>query len=274
MANPSKTRLMFDTPALGAWNMAVDQALLESAEATGQTTLRFYSWSEPTLSLGYFQGHEDRNEHASSNDCPLIRRASGGGAILHHHELTYSLCIPSSNRWSSKNADLYQLVHRIIIECLNQFRAGDEEEAQLYSELIESKSSVATSTEQAETPGETRGSKRPFLCFQRRTDGDIVIGKHKVVGSAQRRLKKSLLQHGSILLAQSKFAPELVGIKELRKSWEGNVQAMQNQIAKEFVNELKLELVSQDCQLTEKESLSVKRISETQFGCKVWTLRR
>ena len=62
-------RLILDPPAEGAWNMAVDQALLETANSTGLITLRFYRWSEPTLSLGYFQRHLDRELHPPSKDC-------------------------------------------------------------------------------------------------------------------------------------------------------------------------------------------------------------
>ena len=71
--------------------MAVDETLLESAAETSATTLRFYRWDRPTLSLGYFQQTADRTQHPESADCPLVRRSSGGGAIVHDHELTYSL---------------------------------------------------------------------------------------------------------------------------------------------------------------------------------------
>src|SRR5882724_9809402 len=90
-------RLIIDPPAHGAWNMAVDEALLESAAVDGIATLRLYQWSEPTLSLGYFQPAADRQTHPASRECPLVRRASGGGAILHDRELTYSLAIPEKS---------------------------------------------------------------------------------------------------------------------------------------------------------------------------------
>src|ERR1700690_1334272 len=76
-------RLIWDDSSAGAWNMALDEALLESADADGLATLRFYRWSEPTLSLGYFQAAADRRLHPASLDCTLVRRSSGGGAILH-----------------------------------------------------------------------------------------------------------------------------------------------------------------------------------------------
>ena len=99
-------RWMWDEPASGAWNMALDEALLESAGDDPMATLRFYRWSEPTLSLGYFQRSAERAAHIASRDCPLVRRASGGGAILHDAELTYSLTIPTTDRWSAAAARL------------------------------------------------------------------------------------------------------------------------------------------------------------------------
>ena len=95
-------RLLHDPPAAGAWNMAVDEALLETAADSGVATLRFYQWNEPTLSLGYFQAATDRDQHPASRDCPLVRRASGGGAILHDRELTYSMAMSLPSARSSE----------------------------------------------------------------------------------------------------------------------------------------------------------------------------
>src|SRR5690242_18095105 len=87
-------RLLIDSAVDGPRSMAIDEALLESAAGGGPLTLRFYQWSEPTLSLGYFQRYEDRSLHPASLDCPIVRRPTGGGAILHDKELTYSLALP------------------------------------------------------------------------------------------------------------------------------------------------------------------------------------
>ena len=195
-----KGRLILDPAASGAWNMAVDQAVLETADRTGLATLRFYQWDQPTLSLGYFQRCADRSRHPASLGCKLVRRASGGGAIIHDQEITYSLCVPSSNRWSTRNIELYDLVHQAIMDQLSVLQL----EPQLYRHS---------------QPGNQSAKMEPkeFLCFQRRADSDIVIGPHKVGGSAQRRLKNSLIQHGSLLLSRSDFAPELAGVNDLGK---------------------------------------------------------
>jgi len=217
-------RLILDPAADGAWNMSVDQALLETADSTGLISLRFYTWSEPTLSLGYFQQHLDRRLHPPSLDCPLVRRRTGGGAILHDNELTYSLCVPSENRWSTKNSELYRLVHRCIVELLADVGIKSEIFGDISGDAKDNKTvevNTATDSKQAPQKDTNDDASTPtvdqssFMCFNRRSDGDIVIRGHKVVGSAQRRIKKSLLQHGSILLNRSTLAPELKGIADL-----------------------------------------------------------
>jgi lipoyl(octanoyl) transferase len=197
----SEVRLLIDPPAPGTWNMAVDETLLETAAATGHATLRLYEWDEPTLSLGYFQAVADRQQHAPSRDCPLVRRASGGGAILHDRELTYSIVLPQREaRWSGPG-ELYDIVHQTLIAAFREL--GIETEL------------VGAVMANCRSGGGSARRPEPFLCFQRRTCSDIVYDGAKIVGSAQRRRRGAVLQHGSILLAKSRFAPELPGIEEL-----------------------------------------------------------
>ncbi|QEG24118.1 Octanoyltransferase LipM [Mariniblastus fucicola] len=177
--------------------MAIDQAILESTVASGRTTLRFYGWSPATLSLGYFQKVADRQSHSPSESCPIVRRASGGGAIVHDDELTYSLCVATKGSIAKANAGLYDLVHNAILAALSE-------------------QGIAAELYEAAPDQEVKASKAdPFLCFERRAVGDIILDGAKVGGSAQRRLKNALIQHGSLLLSRSRFAPELPGLKEL-----------------------------------------------------------
>jgi len=190
-------RVLIDEPAAGAWNMAVDEALLEAAAHTGRATLRFYAWEVPTLSLGYFQSAADRQQHASSRQLPLVRRASGGGAIVHDRELTYSLALPQSAGRPAAASELYDALHGSLVAALAELGVA--------AALYRPDNCTARSPAAAE----------PLLCFQRRACGDIVTGDAKIVGSAQRRQRTAVLQHGSILLARSAAAPELPGIGEL-----------------------------------------------------------
>ena len=101
----------------GPWNMGVDESLLQHAGGD-QAVLRFYDWALPTLSLGYFQDYADRLQHPASAAAPCVRRASGGGAILHHHELTYSLVVPHTVWPAARNVDLYRVVHDALVATL------------------------------------------------------------------------------------------------------------------------------------------------------------
>ena len=114
------TRLIIDEPARGSWNMAVDEALLRWAGQgqRGGAALRFYRWQEPTLSLGYFQEFGARCRHLPSSKLPLVRRTTGGGAIVHDRELTYSFVMPIRNRFSAAIQDVVKLFHQTLIETL------------------------------------------------------------------------------------------------------------------------------------------------------------
>ncbi|MFK7770308.1 MAG: biotin/lipoate A/B protein ligase family protein [Mariniblastus sp.] len=250
-------RLIIDPPANGAWNMAVDQALLETANRTGQMTLRFYQWSEPTLSLGYFQNHHDREKHPPSINCPMVRRKTGGGAIMHDHELTYSLSIPSQNRWSRKNTELYSTLHQIIIDLLAEY----EIQSHLHKD-------VASTAAPRISPNVDHSA---FMCFNRRSDGDIVLGGHKVVGSAQRRLKNALLQHGSILMDNSQMAPDLKGIRDL-SNFCLNVGETIEKICKDVTK--RLQLVLNHEKLGNLENSAVESAFESTFNSKEWNFRR
>jgi lipoate-protein ligase A len=187
-------RLIIDEPARGAWNMALDEALLEWAAQTGGSALRFYQWSRPTLSLGYFQACCSRAHHAGSCGLPLVRRASGGGAIVHDHELTYSFVTPVRSRFAGQAHSWIGLFHQALVDCLADWS--------LQAGLCRS-------------PPPVSREREPFLCFQRRAVNDVLSSDHKIAGSAQRRRKAAVLQHGSVLLARSRHATELQGVREL-----------------------------------------------------------
>ena len=110
-------RLLPYTVADGATNMATDEALLGAALA-GVATLRFYGWSPPTLSLGYFQKEQVRLSDPLLAGLPFVRRPSGGETLVHHHELTYALALPRSwlggERWPVR-------MHDIIRDALASF---------------------------------------------------------------------------------------------------------------------------------------------------------
>lgn len=175
----------------GSLAMALDEVLLEGA-ILGEASLRFYQWREPTVSLGYFQPYAAA---AGLAGLPLVRRPTGGDLLVHHHELTYTLALPEKLLLVGAE-ELACQVHRLIGGMLGKLGA-----------------SVACQPSKGRlfAPGAPEG----VLCFLHPAAGDVLVGGYKVVGSAQRRRRGALLQHGSILLAASSHAPWLPGIRDL-----------------------------------------------------------
>lgn len=198
-------------PSTGAWNMALDESLLESAVGRGRSTVRIYRWCEPTVSLGYFQDVAALAADSRYAGLAAVRRLSGGGAILHHLEITYSLCLPPSHPWTAEPTRLYSVVHSALIDVLAQFGVR----ARMRGTGIPSGEAAPSlaSTLEVGIPDVQ------FLCFGRGDPNDVVIGPHKVIGSAQRRRRGAILQHGSILLSRSPHAPEFPGICDLADAW-------------------------------------------------------
>jgi lipoyl(octanoyl) transferase len=207
-ARPTEGCLIVDPPQPGAWNMALDEALLVDAAERGVATLRFYQWSEPTLSLGYFQRYDDRRQHAASRNCAVVRRQTGGGAILHDRELTYSITLPATHPLAWQSERLYAAVHDAFVDAIDAILPINDRQ---WSLLRHAQSLGASS------------SGEQFLCFQRRARGDVLFlpkaagaeNSWKILGSAQRRHRGAVLQHGSLLLERSPAAPELPGLFNL-----------------------------------------------------------
>lgn len=185
--------LIEQTSESGAWNMAADEWLMSRVTRSGIPALRVYRWSQPTLSLGYFQQAAARQLHPASQPCPWVRRASGGGAILHHHEFTYALAMPCRSRRGFAQP-LYDLIHEALVDEL---------------------SARGLRATRFEPQPQGAPVPTPFLCFMRRAPGDVLLEDHKILGSAQRRSATAVLQHGSLLCRRSPFAPELPGICDL-----------------------------------------------------------
>jgi len=233
MSGPSIV-ILEDSPRTGLENMQIDGHLLldqthqylkplNKVWKTSPIILRFYYWSEPTLSLGSFQSIDqlsrshDTQDHDSLTCLPWVQRKTGGGAILHDREITYSIIIPAESQAGSlvskgHSEPLYRAVHESVVEGLCQLGF----QAQL-SESCTCKLAGLAGTDGELSERVENGSRNaePFLCFHRRTPVDVVVGEHKVLGSAQRRVKTGLLQHGSLLLEKSSAFPWLLGLTDL-----------------------------------------------------------
>jgi len=182
-------RLLPFAEADGPHNMAADETLLEAAGA-GQASLRFYGWSAAALSLGYFQPHTVHIYDPLLANLPYVRRPTGGAALVHHHELTYSLALPAGTSWQTRGESWLLRMHAIVAEALARLGAVPE--------------SVGQDVKHGDV-----------LCYLHHTPGDLRIGPNKIVGSAQRRQRGALLRHGAVLLAASPYTLALPGVAEL-----------------------------------------------------------
>lgn len=194
-------------PRPGADNMAIDESLLVSAIDRQTQTLRIYRWSEPTVSLGYFQKEDDPVLQTRFAGLPRVRRLSGGGALLHDREITYSIALPDGHPLADAPTLLYDQVHAALVSLLNDLGAP------------------------AHVRGEKRDQPEPFLCFGRGDPRDIVLAGYKIVGSAQRRRKGAILQHGALLLEHSPHAPEFPGLFNLAPGSRRDDESLMHSIA-------------------------------------------
>ena len=259
---------MIDPPAAGAWNMAVDEALLDEAAETELPTLRFYRWLRPTLSLGYFQKYADRDQHPPSLEADVVRRLSGGGAILHDREVTYCLTLPRSHPLARDTGQLYRAVHKVFLRVLSRLAPIEQSPWRL------------ARCEQPSPPPQPNAE--PFLCFARRSSGDILLrpaGKtetsagyhdYKIVGSAQRRRRGAIMQHGSLLLSHSLLAPTLVGFNEIVDTDLAAKDVLEI-LPAEFGLQLDLDLQPAAQTI---EHPTAQRLVESRYASSRWSMRR
>ncbi len=175
-------RLLVDAPATGAWNMAVDEILLEGvAGGTTGPTLRFYQWTPACLSLGYFQSVDVVDvDGCRARGVDVVRRPTGGRAILHDRELTYSIALPAS--LLGHDGGVLPSYYRLSLALQDGLRRLG-----------------APATLASESAGSGPPAHGP-VCFDRPSAHEILLQGRKLVGSAQMRRGGGILQHGSILI--------------------------------------------------------------------------
>lgn len=170
---------LLESPAMsGAENMGLDDALMRRAARSGECVLRVYTWSRPTLSLGRNQDARGRIDpvRVAGRGIDVVRRPTGGRALLHHREVTYSVTAPLPRDASAKA--WYDAIGLVLLDALRGLGAR-----------------VAPAVAVGRTP-----IPRTASCFQRPDAGELVVDGRKLVGSALLRQDGALLQHGSILL--------------------------------------------------------------------------
>jgi lipoate-protein ligase A len=274
MSLSSTWRLIRNKPAEGAWNMAVDEALFESClNHSGSPTLRLYAWQPACLSLGFSQPFSDVNTQAvKDHGWQIVRRPTGGRAILHIDELTYSVC-------------------------------GLLDDPVLAGTLLESYSKISqaiqfallllgintTADEKYALPSDA--NPKGAVCFEVPSNYEITAGGKKLVGSAQARRKNGLLQHGSLpltgdlrritqvlnfpdktskILAADRVLQRAVTTEMLTGrliSWESAALAFEQAFERVF------KIDFQTSELTAEETQSADNLFQTKYTHPDWTQR-
>jgi len=186
-------RLIDNGPGSAGFNMALDEALLVTAsEGKAPPTLRFFSWETPSLSIGSFQRAEELDmAEIQGRGIPLVRRPTGGRAVLHDNELTYSIVCPiPSPLFPSDLMGSYKKIGECFLEGLRQ--VGIQ----------------ATLVPVAKNPGRKakKTTARDPLCFSSPSWHEVLAGGKKLIGSAQRRLSTAFLQQGSLIISHDPAA--------------------------------------------------------------------
>ena len=266
----SQWRLLITPPADGALNMAIDQAIGE-AVAVGHVlpTLRFYRWQQPCVSLGQSQSADllDLNR-CTALGWHIVRRSTGGRAVLHHQELTYSIAAPLNEpRVKGGVLKSYQrlslgLLHGLQLAGINAQRANKAERLQ-----------------------------QGAACFDAPSDYELTVDGRKLIGSAQMRSRGLILQHGSIPLAgdiaqlvdglQLSATDRLQSRAQLRSQATTLADVLGRRmdsaeliphLTQGFATALNIEFVTQ--QLSRSEQTCAAQIRAEKFANAAWTYRK
>ncbi len=216
--------------------MALDEALLEAMPRLGQPVLRFYSWTKPSASFGYFQRFVEVERATLLR--PLVRRSTGGGIVPHDADWTYSLAFPAGHEWYSLAAiDSYRRIHEWIQAAFGKLNVP--------TDLAESCRRVG-----------------PGQCFVGHEKFDLLWRGKKIAGAAQRRTRDGLLIQGSIQpppleLARAAWEQAMCDVAERRSV---GVHALAC-----FPDKLKLELQLDTALRERTEELAAQKYSQAGF---------
>ncbi len=271
-----RIRLISDPPMKGSLNMAVDEAIqIACAQGRSGATLRFYQWDPACLSLGFFQDakKEVSFEGLREKGVDLVRRSTGGKAVLHDNELTYSVTIPEED-FPGSILETYRRISLALAEGLRTLG--------LPAEMV--------ALEHGVTSRDARF--RQAACFTAPSWYEVTVGNMKVIGSAQHRRDGVILQHGSIpfefdpvklvrcLRTSSDAAAQMMaailrskaaGICQLL---EGDVprQVVEKHLVEGFTNVLGWEM--DPGRLTGEETQDALRLNAGKYSNRLFTLER
>jgi len=257
-----------------AENMAIDEAMMQlHHEGKTPPTIRFYGWDPATLSIGYFQkaAREVNLEELQRSGWGFVRRMTGGRAVLHDQELTYSVVVSENHPLMPPTvSESYRVISQGLLEGFRLLGL----EAEMSSPLQKPK------------------GEHTAACFDSPSDYELVIEGKKVAGSAQVRKQGIILQHGSILIdldVEALFRVLLFPSERVREKWKADfrekavaiqpmIQRMvsigevENAFFHGFQKGMGIELVPGE--LTEEEKTLAEQLVQEKYGTDQWNLRR
>ncbi len=240
--------MLVDEPADAAWNMAVDGALLELAD---EPTLRIYGWQPHAVSLGYFQKIADFADLPEGT--PIVRRTTGGGAIHHGDELTFSLVLDAE--LLPKNiAESYVLLHEAIVRAL---------------------AAIGVSCRRAVSGNVAAARPHSRWCFEDPVRDDLITEQGKLLGSAQRRTNTAtprVLHHGSLVLNRPAHTPFVAAVCDQVPITGLVRRQLRSQLVAELAKVLGIE--SQRDTRTAAEDAMAARLADEQFRNTAYIRRR
>ena len=279
-------RLIKDSYHTGFMNMAIDEAIMIAhREGLVPPTIRFYQWSPPAVSLGYFQ---DLEKEIDVDVCKnlgidIVRRPTGGKAVLHDKELTYSFIIRENHPLVNDSIlETYKKVSGGIIRGLSYLG--------IKAELVPLREKLKSTPSGNEAKSEIPHSDIKSICFSVPSQYEVQVEGKKIVGSAQVRKREIVLQHGSLLIELEKdklfsvFNFPSVHIRERLKTRFNatsleeilkrkiNFSELSEILPRGFEEEFGVRLV--EGKLTEQEEKISKDLLENKYSTYEWNYQR
>ena len=276
-------RFIQDSYHTGAMNMAIDEAIMMAHEKDRiPPTIRFYQWSPPAVSLGYFQDmkKEINIEACQNSGIDIVRRPTGGKAVLHDQELTYSFVISEKHPSITKSIlDTYKKISRALINGLNSLGINAD---------------LVPLRERKRQNHLANPSQNPIffktICFSTPSQYEVQVDGKKLIGSAQVRKKGVVLQHGSLLMELDRnkwfsifnFPSEVVRKKILARFKATSIEEIiKNKISflklsdillKGFEEEFQVKLRKE--KLTKSEETCSKQLFNNKYSSEAWNFKK
>ena len=279
-------RLIKDSYHTGFMNMAIDEAIMIAhLEGLVPPTIRFYQWSPPAVSLGYFQDLKKEIDVEACQDLgiDIVRRPTGGKAVLHDKELTYSFIIREN----------HPLVNNSILETYKKISGGMIRGLSylgIKAELVPLREKLKSTLSGNEAKSKIPHSDIKSICFSVPSQYEVQVEGKKIVGSAQVRKREIVLQHGSLLIELEKdklfsvFNFPSVQIRERLKTKFNatsleeilkrkiNFSELSEILPRGFEEEFGVRLV--EGKLTEQEEKISKELLENKYSTYEWNYER